>query len=400
MQGPEGGIPNPLKISDGHNRIHVKADCASTVVDEVDDGETDIFGLQAKMMEALGFVDIRDDELLVGDDENVDSRSEHTAEPARVQHKVQTEAFSQTPVSRVFPNQTFHPSFREPVHATNELARYYPPRSYVHGPWGFGFYPSCFRQALARTSPPCKEVASHDGVRQTRKDVPQKSDTKAVPDARDMRETMGIKAPVESKYAVYQKEWPALPSHYMMNPMAPWNVSFADDGQGTQECLTGIHGKYQPYCNQIITPTLNEAAYTALFELKRLQQMADASLTHEQDGPSKVFVSPKRYYCSLKEVSKVIESCKLIIIAPDVKPSSTAACKPVRLLMSVIEEATKEGTPYIFALSRRGIGSVFGKDKNMSIMAIMSLDGIEKECQIMIEEAKRGRESYVQSRSS
>lgn len=397
MQGPEGGIKNPSKILDGQNHIHVKADCASAVVD---DGETDILGLQAKMMEALGFVDIREDELVV--DEKISSKTD--VQDASVQYRVHAEAEmkprSLLYVSGVPPSPCIGPSFQGPLSEDRRDRlrgfEYYTP--YLQGP-GYRFYPSCFRQTVATTSSPCREVTSlHEDVRQMTKgssipDVSRKSDKKFVPNPTDMREMMEAKARVEASLATYQKEWPPLP-----NSTAPSHFSSVDDDHGVQESLTGIHGNYQPYCNQIITPRLNEAAYATLVELKRLQQMAESSLIHHETGQTKALVA-KRYYCSLKEVSKVIRSCKLIIIAPDVKPSSTANIKPVRLLMSVIEEATKEGTPYIFALSRKGIGRVFGKDKNMSIMAIMSLDGVEKECQIMIEEAQHGRERYKQSRS-
>ncbi|KAI8107210.1 hypothetical protein M9434_001853 [Picochlorum sp. BPE23] len=397
--GPEGGIQNPSKSVDGQNHIHVKADCASAVVD---DGETDILGLQAKMMEALGFVDITEDELVI-DEKNSSKTS------ASVQYRVHTEGGIK-PRSPMYepgvpPSPCIDHSFRGPLSEDRRnrlrVFEYYTP--YLQGP-GYRFYPSCFRQTVPTTSSPCRDVSSHDHVRRAPKETStpdasrKKGELKFVPNPTDMREMMEAKARVEASLAVYQKEWPPLPNS-MANPTAPTHYSSVDDDQEAHESLTGIDGNYQPYCNQIITPRLNEAAYATLVELKRLQQLAESSLIHHETGQTKASL-PKRYYCSLKEVSKVIRSCKLIIIAPDVRPSSTANIKPVRLLMSVIEEATKEGTPYIFALSRKGIGRVFGKDKNMSIMAIMSLDGVERECQIMIEEAQRGREIYRQSRSS
>jgi ribosomal protein L7Ae-like RNA K-turn-binding protein len=154
-----------------------------------------------------------------------------------------------------------------------------------------------------------------------------------------------------------------------------------------EECLVGIEGEYQPYCQQIISLELNAAAQRVLHALKTLQNF---------DGPSG---SKKRYFCSLKEVSKVAKHCKLLIIAPDVKPSPTAHIKPVKLLQSVINSAESAGVPYIFALSRRGIGQVFGRDKSMSIVAVMNLDQIEVDCAIMAEEARRGRRSFTETRN-
>lgn len=179
-----------------------------------------------------------------------------------------------------------------------------------------------------------------------------------------------------------REEWPSLSqtisSSEQMTPDPP------------DECLVGIDGQYQPYCHQIITPVLNQATILALTKLKNMQVAMDASITTGHGKGS----HGKKYYCSLKEVSKVARTCKLLVIAPDVKPSPTAHIKPVRMLMSVIEDAAQAGVPYIFALSRKGIGQIFGKDKHMSIMALMSLDQIEDECAIMVREATYGKTLY------
>ena len=181
-----------------------------------------------------------------------------------------------------------------------------------------------------------------------------------------------------------QDDWPSLAHRFPSQDHATeGNVEVCEE-----ECLVGLKGLYQSYCNQIITPTLNQATILALTKLKNLQIAMDAG-----SGQGKGSMN-KKYYCSLKEVSKVAKSCKLLVIAPDVKPSPTAHIKPVRMLLSVIEDAAHAGVPYIFALSRKGIGQIFGKDKHMSIMALMSLDQIEEECAIMIKEATYGRTMY------
>ena len=176
----------------------------------------------------------------------------------------------------------------------------------------------------------------------------------------------------------YREEWPSLRSPTV------------DD-----VCLIGMDGQYQPYCTQIISQSLNEATASALTKLKNLQQALDASRDSPQGKNSS---KGKLYYCSLKEVSKVVRSCKLIVIAPDIMPSASAQIKPVQMLLSVIEDAKNASVPYVFALSRRGIGQIFGKDKNMSIMALMSLNGIETEYNIMMIEAEHGKYLYRESR--
>ena len=49
---------------------------------------------------------------------------------------------------------------------------------------------------------------------------------------------------------------------------------------------------------------------------------------------------------------------RALIVAPDVRPSSTAHIKPVKMLQAVLAAAEAAGVPVVFALSRRGIGQV------------------------------------------
>jgi len=156
-----------------------------------------------------------------------------------------------------------------------------------------------------------------------------------------------------------------------------------------EECLVGIDGAYQPYCRQIISEELNVVALRMLSNLKNLQLA---------DPPALTRIIGKRYFCSLKEVSKVVHSSRMLIVAPDVRPSSTAHIKPVRLLQMVLNAADAAGVPYVFAASRRGIGQVFGRDKSMSIVAIMQLDQVESDYLALLEQATAGRELYAMHR--
>lgn len=158
-----------------------------------------------------------------------------------------------------------------------------------------------------------------------------------------------------------------------------------------QEVLVGIQGLYQPYCEQVISNTLNDAATSALATIRHLQA---------QDAVCGMPVSAKRYFCSLKEVSKVVYNTRCLIVAPDVRVSSTANINPVRALQRILRDAEAGGIPIVFALSRRGIGQVFGRDKSMSIVALMQLEGLETEYQVMVEEAIKGRHLHMQHRSA
>ena len=152
------------------------------------------------------------------------------------------------------------------------------------------------------------------------------------------------------------------------------------------ECLVGLDGAYQSYCRQVISDDVNTAA------LRMLSHVKTAQLS---DPPAVTCLIGKRYFCSLKEVSKVVSASKILLIAPDVRPSATAHIKPVRLLQMVMQAADAAGVPYVFCLSRRGIGQVFGRDKSMSIVAIMHVDGVENEYITLLEQGAQGRELYA-----
>ena len=156
-----------------------------------------------------------------------------------------------------------------------------------------------------------------------------------------------------------------------------------------EECLVGIDGAYQSYCHQVINNEINVAA------LRMLSHVKAAQLT---DSPALTRLIGKRYFCSLKEVSKVVGASRMLLIAPDVRPSVTAHIKPVRLLQMVMAAADAAGVPYVFCLSRRGIGQVFGRDKSMSIVAVMHVDGVENEYVTLLEQGAQGRELYAAHR--
>jgi ribosomal protein L7Ae-like RNA K-turn-binding protein len=182
-----------------------------------------------------------------------------------------------------------------------------------------------------------------------------------------------------------------LPHDLLQRAQAPAEETDPED-------LVGLGGSYQPYCNQIITPALNEVTSAALEKLRGIQQQIEAE--HMAKPGATKATSPRKFFCSLKEVSKVVRFCKMLIIAPDVKPSLTAHVKPVKMLHALIDDAKLANVPYIFALSRRGIGQIFGKDKSMSIMALMDLDAVREESEKMLEEAAKGRAMWVAKSSS
>eukprot|EP00887_Chlorella_sp_A99_P007103 scaffold2.g7103.t1 len=179
----------------------------------------------------------------------------------------------------------------------------------------------------------------------------------------------------------------AAPHHGLQQAAAPpqaWQPA-------QTECLVGAGGASQSYCTQVITPELNDAALHMLRTL-RCAHLAEAPLGGRALG--------KRFVCSIKEVLKVAHCARAIIVAPDVRYSPTAVIDPVRLLQCILRKAQDAGVPVVFALSRRGIGQVFGPDKNISVVAVMRAEHCEPALEAMLALAAAGRARYAAARGA
>ncbi|GAB4818330.1 hypothetical protein N2152v2_005376 [Parachlorella kessleri] len=154
-----------------------------------------------------------------------------------------------------------------------------------------------------------------------------------------------------------------------------------------QQAMAAALQQQQPEECLFISDEMNLVSQCLLAKLKMLQQ-AD---------PVQGMWS-KRFFCSIKEVSKVVHRAKCIIVAPDVKPNPAAHINPVRMLVQVLHCAELYGVPVVFALSRRGIGQVFGRDKSMSIVAVMSADQCQAEFGAMMQLSQQGRAAYLLQR--
>lgn len=179
---------------------------------------------------------------------------------------------------------------------------------------------------------------------------------------------------------------PAPPSQWTVQrslsaPNARQRLSEA----GGPERLVGFGASYQPYVDQIVSEDLNSVT-TALLQAIKLLQTCDPPATLQARG--------KRYFCSLKEVTKVLPRARAVIVAPDVKPSATAAVRPVRLLNALLASAERLQVPIVYALSRRLIGQVFGNDKSISVVAIMRDEHCEAALQSSLAMAELGRRQF------
>lgn len=74
-------------------------------------------------------------------------------------------------------------------------------------------------------------------------------------------------------------------------------------------------------------------------------------------------------------------------------PSCFLSCLPLLYLLpqAVLRCAAMHSVPVVYALSRRGIGTVFGRDKSMSIVAVMVPGGVEAPFVSMLELASQVR---------
>lgn len=78
------------------------------------------------------------------------------------------------------------------------------------------------------------------------------------------------------------------------------------------------------------------------------------------------------------------------------KRTQTRACSghlplPRPAAQGILHRARQAGVPVVFALSRRGIGQVFGRDKSMSIVALMSSQGLDPHWAHVMQEAYKVR---------
>eukprot|EP00887_Chlorella_sp_A99_P007105 scaffold2.g7105.t1 len=155
--------------------------------------------------------------------------------------------------------------------------------------------------------------------------------------------------------------------------------------------LLGLDDACQSYCTQVITRELNDAA------LHVLRCVRSAHLAEASTG---VHPLTRRCFCSIKEVLKVAHCARVIIVAPDVRYSPTAVVNAVRLLRCILRKAQDAGVPVVFALSRRGIGQVFGPDKNISVVAVMRTEHCEPALEAMLALAAAGRARYAAARGA
>ena len=89
------------------------------------------------------------------------------------------------------------------------------------------------------------------------------------------------------------------------------------------------------------------------------------------------------------QVARVARSARCLVLAPDVRRSPAAHADPVELVTRVLADAHAAGVPVVFALSRRGMGQVFGCAKSMSIVALMPVGECLPELEAMLAEAAK-----------
>ena len=118
------------------------------------------------------------------------------------------------------------------------------------------------------------------------------------------------------------------------------------------------------YVDQYITSELDFIAFNALHKLRCFGGRSE-----------------KRVYCSMKECVQdhVLSETKLLLVAPDIMHSNSCATCPMKLLGKLLAASMQHDVPFVFCLSRRGLGDVFGRCKRISTVAIVDVRGCERE---------------------
>ena len=143
------------------------------------------------------------------------------------------------------------------------------------------------------------------------------------------------------------------------------------------------------YANQVITAELNDATQTCVAELKRFQDR----LYFKDPIKAKM---RRRLVFGLREVTKGVqlEKAKCVIVAPNIEETDQAGGLD-DVIGTILEEATNNGTPVVFALTRNRLGKIVGGARvRVSALAVLDYSGAEDMFHGMIKTAAACRAEY------
>jgi len=147
----------------------------------------------------------------------------------------------------------------------------------------------------------------------------------------------------------------------------------------------------QPYCDQLLTESIDNQTTFILSELARFQSNATANV-------SKIPRKKKRFVAGLRQVhqSVLARTIKLLFIAPDIEDG---ACDKVVEIKRLSGEAA---IPTVFALSRKkiyaGLGLPKRKNAGVSVVGVYDYASLEVEVGNLLHEVVSARDEWVISR--
>ncbi|PSN47594.1 hypothetical protein C0J52_04560 [Blattella germanica] len=167
-------------------------------------------------------------------------------------------------------------------------------------------------------------------------------------------------------------------------------------------CLPVHSRKFREYCNNSLTPRLNEAVKMLLKDVVKFQDRQ-----HQRD-PIKAFAK-RRYVSGFREVNKQLQlkKVKLVVIAPDLEVAKNKGVGFAGSLGGIDEtvaelKAAAEQLEVVclFALCRRQLGYITFKKVGISCIGICNYEGSENNYQEVLAALAEARASYQSKTSS
>jgi len=151
----------------------------------------------------------------------------------------------------------------------------------------------------------------------------------------------------------------------------------------------GPDASTRDYCHQVISPELNAVTDQLLRQLRVFQERAIAK------DPTKGRMR-KRLLSGLREVAKAVKLKKAhsIVVVPNVETVTSEGGLDERL-QRILNLASDNGIPVVFALSLKKLGQVFGQRKKMSAVALLDVNGADVLARLMLALAAAGQEEWA-----
>ncbi|KAI3430276.1 hypothetical protein D9Q98_004872 [Chlorella vulgaris] len=147
--------------------------------------------------------------------------------------------------------------------------------------------------------------------------------------------------------------------------------------------------------NQVVDPQLDAMCHTLLKLLRQHDHMERrAAARWEAAGFA---TPPRRLVGGLREVRKAVHSgtAVAVVVAVDIQETSLRAGQPGAEVAETCQLAEARGIPVVFALSRVGLGSIFGASKRMSAVAMVNVSGLEQHLAALLHLAGMARYQFA-----